>query len=277
MMTDTLLLTYYMTDDEKYLEPLRTMGRCVLRGPRTAPRGPSNLAHRCGAHKGWDSCLSSLCDSQSFGQMMEAEADTRGFFKAAKRVFVGDGLPYNWTIQKKNFPTFTPILDWPHAIEHVYETARTLHDSSDTAWELYVHLITLVWKGRTADVLQEMESEQSVRGKPPKDCEDKDPRKVLAGTITYLRNNRSRMDYPKYRQEGLPLTSAHMESLVKEIGYRVKGTEKFWNDGQSAESILQLRAAALCDDDRLGNHLRNRPGNPFHPNAKVMPTIYTAA
>ncbi len=222
-------------------------------------------------------CLSSLCDSQSFGQMMEAEADTRGFFKAAKRAFVGDGLPYNWTIQKKNFPTFTPILDLPHAIEHVYEAARTLHDSSDTAWELYVHWITLVWQGRTADVLQEMENVQSVRGNPPKDCEDKDPRKVLAGTITYLRNNRSRMDYPRYRQEGLPLTSAHMESLVKEIGYRVKGTEKFWNDGQSAESILQLRAAALCDDDRLGQHLRNRPGNPFHPNAKVMPAFNTAA
>jgi len=85
------------------------------------------------------------------------------------------------------------------------------------------------------------------------------------------------MDYPRYRQEGLPLTSAHMESLVKEIGYRVKGTEKFWNDGQSAESILQLRAAALCDDDRLGYHLRNRPGNPFHPNAKVMPVINITA
>jgi hypothetical protein len=45
------------------------------------------------------------------------------------------------------------------------------------------------------------------------------------------------MDYPRYRREGLPLNSAHMESLVKEIGYRVKGTEKFWNDGQSAESF----------------------------------------
>ena len=85
------------------------------------------------------------------------------------------------------------------------------------------------------------------------------------------------MDYPRYRREGLPITSAHMESLVKEIGYRVKGTEKFWNDGQSAESILQIRAAALSDDDRLERHLRNRPGNPFHPNVKAKPTVKTAA
>ncbi len=222
-------------------------------------------------------CLSSLCDSNSFGRMMEAEADTRGFFKAAKRAFVGDGLPYNWAIQQRNFPTFTPILDFPHAIEHVYEVARALHASNDSVWDCYVRWITQIWQGRTADVLQELEREQLQRGKPPKDCEDKDPRKVLAGTITYLRNNLSRMDYPRYRQEGLPLTSAHMESLVKEIGYRVKGTEKFWNDGQSAESILQLRAAALCDDDRLECHLRNRPGNPFRPNVKATPAINTAA
>jgi hypothetical protein len=222
-------------------------------------------------------CLSSLCNSKAFGRMMEAEADSRGFFQASKQAFVGDGLPYNWTIQRRHFPTFTPILDLPHAIEHVYEAARALHGSGDSAWALYVHWITQVWQGRAADVVREMEREQSQRGEPPKDCEETDPRKVLAETITYLRNNLPRMNYPRYRQEGLPLTSAHMESLVKEIGYRVKGTEKFWNDGKSAESILQIRAAALCDDDRLEHHLRSRPGNPFHPNVKETPPISTAA
>ena len=222
-------------------------------------------------------CVSSLCDSNSFGRIMEAEADSRGFFKAAKQAFVGDGLQYNWTIQQRHFPTFTPILDFPHAIERVYETARALHGNGDCAWELYVHWITDCWQGRTANVLRDMEREQSERGEPPKDCEDKDLRKVLAETITYLRNNLTRMDYPRYRREGLPLTSAHMESLVKEIGYRVKGTEKFWNDGQSAESILQIRADALCDDDRLEHHLRNRPGDPFHPNVKAKPAMHTAA
>jgi len=176
-------------------------------------------------------CVSSLCDSNSFGRMMAAEADSRGFFHADKRAFVGDGLPYNWTIQQRHFPTFTPILDFPHAIEHVYETARALYGKGDRAWPVYVDWITKCWEGRVADVLRDMEHEQSQRGQPPQDGEDNDPRKVLAETITYLRNNLRRMDYPRYRREGLPITSAHMESLVKEIGYRVKGTEKFWNDG----------------------------------------------
>jgi hypothetical protein len=71
------------------------------------------------------------------------------------------------------------------------------------------------------------------------------------------------MKYPEYRQAGLPVTTAWMESLVKEINYRVKGTEIFWNDPVGAEAILQVRAAALCDDDRLVHHLRTRPGTPF--------------
>ena len=73
------------------------------------------------------------------------------------------------------------------------------------------------------------------------------------------------MKYPEYRQQGLPTTSALMESLVKEINIRVKGTEKFWNDGASGEAILQIRAAALGDDDRLTEFLSNRPGHPYHP------------
>lgn len=67
-----------------------------------------------------------------------------------------------------------------------------------------------------------------------------------------------------------------MESLVKEINARVKGTEKFWNDGPSAEGILQIRSDALCDDDRLATFLRNRPGNPFHPNVTKPPSLATA-
>lgn len=222
-------------------------------------------------------CLSSLCDSDSFGRMMEAEADSRGFFKAGKRAFVGDGLQYNWTIQRRHFPTFTPILDFIHPIERIYEVAQALSSNADLAWELYVRWITDCWQGRAGTVLTEMTSEQVLRGEPPKDCEDTDPRKVLAETITYFQNNLARMDYPRYRQEGLPTTSAHMESLVKEIGYRVKGTEKFWNDGQSAESILQIRAATISDDERLERHLQNRPGDPFHPNVKKLPTPNTAA
>ena len=37
----------------------------------------------------------------------------------------------------------------------------------------------------------------------------------------------------------MPVTTAWMELLVKEINYRAKGTEMFWNDPGWAEAILQ--------------------------------------
>ena len=70
------------------------------------------------------------------------------------------------------------------------------------------------------------------------------------------------MDYPRYRRQGLPVTTAHTESLIKEVNYRVKGTEKFWNDPAGAEAILQVRAAVLSDDGRLEKHCRTVPAPP---------------
>ena len=35
------------------------------------------------------------------------------------------------------------------------------------------------------------------------------------------------MEYPAYRKAGLPVTTAWMESLVKEVNYRVKGSQCF--------------------------------------------------
>ena len=125
-------------------------------------------------------------------------------------------------------------------------------------------------------MISELREHQRQVGLPPKDCEKTDPRKVLADAVGYFQNNVSRMNYPAYRRQGLPTTSAHMESLVKEINARVKGTEKFWNDGASGEAILQIRAAALCDDDRLTSFLNSRPGHPFHANTPRTPAIKSA-
>lgn len=37
----------------------------------------------------------------------------------------------------------------------------------------------------------------------------------------------------------------------------------FWNDPAEAQAILHIRAASLCDDDRLDRYLRPRPGPAF--------------
>lgn len=125
-------------------------------------------------------------------------------------------------------------------------------------------------------VIVDLRGHQQRLGFPGEYCDPADPQKLLAEAIGYFEHNLSRMNYPEYRRQGLPTTSANTESLVKEINVRVKGTEKFWNDGAAAEAILQLRAAALCDDDRLCTFLRERPGNPFHSNVSRTHRLATA-
>ena len=190
-------------------------------------------------------CLSSLSTSEKFGRMMAAEADARGIYRAANRAFVSDGLPYNWTIQRRHFPTFTPILDFVHAVEHVYAAARCVRNDEEAVWQIHLQWTTACWQGRVGEVISQLRAEQQRIGEPPPDADENDPRKIVADTIGYLRNNTPRMDYPTYRRKGLPTTSSLMESFVKELNHRVKGTEKFWNDGRSGEAILQVRAAAL--------------------------------
>jgi len=208
-------------------------------------------------------CLASLCDSNRFGQMMSAEAERRGFYSAARRAFLGDGLAYNWTIQQTHFESFTPILDFIHPIERLHELSRVLFADAEEAWQQCGKWIELCWQGDVAEVIGMLQAEQFDREEVTQEMSDDDPRRKLSETIGYLQNNVSRMDYPTYRQAGLPTTSCLIESQVKEINHRVKGTEKFWNDGPSGDSILHLRAALISDGTELPDHFAARPGRHY--------------
>jgi hypothetical protein len=131
-------------------------------------------------------------------------------------------------------------------------------------WERYLRWARACWQGQVATVLEELGTASERMALPTEAEDDKttDPYQVITRTIGYLENNRGRMDYPRYRCAGLPISSALVESLIKQFNRRVKGTEKFWNETQ-AETILQLRAAHLSEDDRLPEHLKKRPISPF--------------
>jgi hypothetical protein len=207
--------------------------------------------------------LASIACSKDFGKQMDREAKRRRFGEAKIKAFLGDGLPWNWSIQKAHFKDFTPILDFIHVLSYLFMAAKAVHDSASDAWDQYLAWMRGAWQGEITQVLDELRQWQVKPGVPAEGTPDQDPRIVLSSTITYLENNQERMKYPKCRQAGMPVTTAWMESLVKEMNYRVKGTEMFWNKPEGAEAILQIRAAALCDDDRLDDHLRTRPGCPF--------------
>lgn len=137
---------------------------------------------------------------------------------------------------------------------------RASNGKCDEAWRTYTAWMTCAWQGKVDEVLEQLCEHQRRIGIATKDATDDDPREQLRQIIGYLRNNRQRMHYDEYRSQGLPTTSAWMESAVKEMNYRIKGTEMFWNNPDGAEAILQIRAASLSDDDRLARFLAHRPG-----------------
>ena len=208
-------------------------------------------------------CLSSMACSDEFGPLVAGEAQRRGFYQAQRRAFLGDGQAWNWTLQERHFPDFVAITDFVHPLGYVYDAAQVLAPADP--WPVYLRASQACWQGRVADFLTELRIWQSAHPAPSdEELPAHDPRAIVERTVTYLQNNQTRMNYPLYRCAGLPVSSAMIESLIKEINYRVKGTEKFWNRPEGAEWILQVRAAALGDDDRLSQWILNRPGSYFY-------------
>lgn len=204
--------------------------------------------------------VASMKNSGEFGQQMSREARRRRFDEAPRKAYVADGLTCNWSIHAEHFRDYVPILDFIHAVSYLFTASLACFEDQGEAWLAYALWMTAAWQGDVSQVIDELKAHQSRIGAPAEDAGDDDPREQLRRVIGYLENNRSRMRYDEYRQAGLPTTSAWMESAVKEMNYRIKGTEMFWNNPAGAEAILQIRAASLSDDDRLVRLLTGRPG-----------------
>lgn len=183
---------------------------------------------------------------KAFAPILAAAAWSLGFFAAPRRAFVGDGSTAVWGLWRRQFSTFVPILDFIHALSYIYAAAlagRTFEEG----WPIYVRWIKWVWQGEVSRVIEELKQRQREVGKPSKQDKESSAAVIVQGALTYLENHKGQMKYAEYRREGLPLTSSHVESEIKRINYRVKGTEKFWSE-EGAEWILQLRSDYLSDD-----------------------------
>jgi len=227
--------------------------------PQTEPWAPQRLVR---------TCVASMVASRSFGPLLAAEAQRRDFYAARRRAFVGDGQAYNWSIQRGYFADFVPIVDLLHVVCYLFKAAQAI-EAETARWPLYLRWLRSCWQGQVAEVITQMERYQERVGRPPpgEDVATSDPRRVLAEALSYLRNNAERMDYPRYRREGLPTTSSLVESLVGEFNARVKGKQKFWNRPAGAEAVLQVRAALLSEDGRLERYFAERPGSPYRRRA----------
>lgn len=206
-------------------------------------------------------CVGTQQNAEEFGKLLAAEADSRDFFLAPRKAFLGDGQSCNWTIHQKHFKDFVPIADFVHLVSYVYGFAMALGMTADESWAEYVRWIESIWGGAGGEVLREWKKIAREKGVPESEAlNEDDPLRPLQRGLTYLSNNLNRIDYPRYRKLGLPVTSTLVESLIKEYNYRIKGTEKFWNNPSGAEPMLEVCSANLSEDERFDDFFANRPG-----------------
>jgi hypothetical protein len=217
-------------------------------------------------------CVASMAPSVVFGRMVAVEAQERDFYRASRKAFVADGAGYNWTLQRTHFADFEPIVDFLHVLCYVYAAAWAVGGTAQERWDQYVAWLRACWQGRVEGVVTELQTWQGRVGLPPpgEELPRTDPRRAVAEALSYLSNNAERMAYPRYRRQGLPITSSLAESLVGEFNARVKSRQHYWNRPSGAEAILQLRAAVLSEDGRLARHFAERPGSPYRRHAKKV-------
>ena len=198
----------------------------------------------------------------------------RGGLRARRKAFLGDGAENNWTVRKRWFSDFVAILDFIHVLSYVFAVAMAGRGFA-TGWEVYVRWIGWVWQGRVAAVIEELEQRQKELGLPAAADSESSPRRVVAEALRYLKNHQDQMRYDEYRRQGLPITSSHVESTVKQFNRRVKGTEKFWSE-EAAEAMLQLRADYLSETEPMETFWQEREARATGrrlPPRRVIPRI----
>ena len=159
--------------------------------------------------------------------------------QAAELIFVTDGAEWIERIIRQHFPHASLIVDWYHACEYLTPLAPLAKVSKFEQAQWLEHTITDLWEGRIAQVIEAA----STLIRPHLNVDDDPAQKA----VRYFSNQRSRMNYPLYRQKGYSIGSGIMESACKQLGLeRLKIAGARWGEDRvSACKVAKARAAYL--------------------------------
>lgn len=187
---------------------------------------------------------------EDFREKVALEAQKRGAQTAQLLVFLGDGAPWVWKTASELFPRAIQILDWYHAMEHVWAIGRAKFGSREKElWAWVTARETELWKGKVDAVIEAVRTVSMQLGAPDPSLSETakaaDPRWIAYRGIGYFEENRQRMNYPEYNAKNLPIGSGVVESACKHVvASRMKHAGMRW-DEPGAENILALRCHYL--------------------------------
>lgn len=178
---------------------------------------------------------------EPFKKMLYACALEKGYRRSRKTILMTDGALWLKNMKDEYFLEALHILDWYHAVDHLWATARKMFgDNNDAACEAWVlPKKQLLWDGKINDVIKEL-VEEGLRS-------NKKHQSALFELRGYYVSNRKSMKYDLSRKKGYYIGSGAIESANKYImADRLKRTGMRWTL-QHANSIIWLRCKYFED------------------------------
>jgi hypothetical protein len=171
---------------------------------------------------------------EPFGQQLWAEAEGRGWLAARQTAALGDGAAWIWHLADLHFPGATPIVDWYHAKQHLWDAAHLIYGSdSPKALAFVTRHEDNLYAGRVERIAQAIR-----RAAGPA------TRQALLREAAYFTDNRARMQYRQFQAVKLPIGSGTVESGCKQFKARFAQAGMRWSrDG--ATHLMPWRAAVM--------------------------------
>lgn len=162
-----------------------------------------------------------------------------GLQTAKQIVLLGDGAKWIWDHIAPLLEGAICIVDWYHALEHVWDCGKRLYGEGTEETRAWVEVLeNLLWDGNVREILTRLETQRSQTPTPT-------PREALQELITYLGNQDARLAYDKFRAMGLDIGSGRVEAACKSVvGIRMKRSGMRWSR-QGSQTTLSLRVARL--------------------------------
>jgi hypothetical protein len=175
-----------------------------------------------------------------FKKMLKARAIRKGYYQASEVILLSDGASWIDKMKEEQFPDAVHILDWYHAMDHLWQAAMVLFGEANVkACEEWVFpLKEKLWEGQVENVINILEAEILSRNKR---------KQALIELRGYFISNKHKMKYKEYRDRGYYIGSGAIESAHKYvIASRLKMAGMRWSLSH-ANAMIWLRSKYFED------------------------------
>lgn len=176
----------------------------------------------------------------TFGPLLYGLAMQAGLARADEVVVLGDGAHWIWELAEEHFPGAVQIVDLWHAKQHVWNVAHALFGRGTAAGAAWAEeACTSLVQGQITALVA------AIQALPPVAPPPGQRRSVPEVEADYFTRNAERMDYPRFRAQGMQVGSGIAEAACKTVvSTRAKRTGMRWTP-RGLDALLALRTAVL--------------------------------